>query len=175
MLSEACTPIGGTDAGNSDLTYAWSTGETSASITVNESGTYEVTVTDCKGCTAIDQVEVRIERPQAGTVSATQMNVSIENGRARLEASANGDAAVPAGYEQAYVLTRGEELFILETGVTPTFVVTAAGKFTIHSLVFDPATLDLSIVVPGQTTGFDVNNLLIQGGGSICGLSLIHI
>jgi hypothetical protein len=28
--------------------------------------------------------------------------------------------------------------------------------------------LDLSIVKPGVTTGFDVNGLLIQGGGKIC-------
>jgi hypothetical protein len=34
--------------------------------------------------------------------------------------------------------------------------------------VYDPATLDLSIVQFGVTTGFDVNGLLIQGGGSIC-------
>jgi len=36
-------------------------------------------------------------------------------------------------------------------------------------LVYDPLTLDLGIVVPGVTTGFDVNALLIQGGGTICG------
>ena len=29
-------------------------------------------------------------------------------------------------------------------------------------------TLDLGIVVLGETTGFDVNGLLVQGGGSIC-------
>ena len=40
--------------------------------------------------------------------------------------------------------------------------------YTIHTLVYDPTTLDLSIVVPGTTTGFDVNALLIQGGGTIC-------
>ena len=39
---------------------------------------------------------------------------------------------------------------------------------SIHTLVYDPSTLDLSIVQFGTTTGFDVNSLLIQGGGSIC-------
>ena len=34
--------------------------------------------------------------------------------------------------------------------------------------MFDPSTLDLSIVVPGTTTGSDVAALLIQGGGTIC-------
>ncbi len=46
--------------------------------------------------------------------------------------------------------------------------MTEGGSYTIHTLVYDPNTLDLSIVVPGVTTGFDVNGLLIQGGGSIC-------
>ncbi|MBK9401639.1 MAG: hypothetical protein IPN36_12510 [Bacteroidetes bacterium] len=44
----------------------------------------------------------------------------------------------------------------------------AGGIYTIHTLVYDPSTLNLGIVVPGTTTGFDVNALLIQGGGSIC-------
>jgi hypothetical protein len=34
--------------------------------------------------------------------------------------------------------------------------------------VYDPQTLDLGIVQLGVTTGFDVNGLLIQGGGAIC-------
>src|SRR5690606_15890185 len=39
----------------------------------------------------------------------------------------------------------------------------------IHTLVYDATTLDLNIVELGVTTGFDVNSLLIQGGGEICG------
>ncbi|MBK6543657.1 MAG: hypothetical protein IPG10_20850, partial [Flavobacteriales bacterium] len=34
-------------------------------------------------------------------------------------------------------------------------------------MVYDPNTLDLSIVELGVTTGFDVNGLLVQGGGAI--------
>jgi hypothetical protein len=49
-----------------------------------------------------------------------------------------------------------------------TFTVTSGGTYTIHTLVYNPATLDLSIVTPGVTTGFDVNGLLVQGGGTIC-------
>lgn len=40
------TPVGGT----APYTYSWSTGETTASITVNTSGTYTVTVADANGC-----------------------------------------------------------------------------------------------------------------------------
>ncbi len=35
-------------------------------------------------------------------------------------------------------------------------------------MVYNPDTLDLGIVQIGQTTGFDVNGLLQQGGGDIC-------
>ncbi|MBL0342786.1 MAG: hypothetical protein IPP71_18985 [Bacteroidetes bacterium] len=65
-------------------------------------------------------------------------------------------------------MTSGSGLVIEQVNATPTFTVTAGGNYTIHTLVYNPATLDLSIVVPGQTTGFDVNGLLVQGGGSIC-------
>jgi hypothetical protein len=79
-----------------------------------------------------------------------------------------GDAAVPAGYETLYVLTRGNGLIIRQVNTEPVFSVTQNGVYRIHTLVYDPSTLDLSIVQFGTTTGFDVNGLLIQGGGSIC-------
>jgi len=46
--------------GANEVTYLWSTGETSPSITVTESGTYSVTVTDCNGCEATDEVNISI-------------------------------------------------------------------------------------------------------------------
>jgi hypothetical protein len=75
---------------------------------------------------------------------------------------------VPAGFSTVYVLTNGEGLVIVNAGPVPSFEVTEEGLYTIHTLVYDPATLDLGIVEIGVTTGFDVNSLLIQGGGSIC-------
>jgi hypothetical protein len=68
-----------------------------------------------------------------------------------------------------YVLTQGVELVIVDAGATPDFLVPAEGSYTIHTLVYDPTTLDLGIIEIGVTTGFDVNALLIQGGGAICG------
>jgi hypothetical protein len=79
-----------------------------------------------------------------------------------------GNDVVPAGYQTLYVLTRGQGLVIRAVSTTPAFVVGQLGLWRIHTLVYDPATLDLSGVVFGQTTGFDVNGLLIQGGGEIC-------
>jgi uncharacterized protein (DUF2141 family) len=41
-------------------TYAWSTGDLTASATVNAAGTYTVTVTAANGCTATDEVTVTV-------------------------------------------------------------------------------------------------------------------
>ncbi len=41
------------DAGNPGATYAWSTGATTQTISVNTAGTYTVTITDPGGCTAV--------------------------------------------------------------------------------------------------------------------------
>ncbi|WP_299335903.1 T9SS type A sorting domain-containing protein [uncultured Psychroserpens sp.] len=104
----------------------------------------------------------------AGTMSTDMANVELSNGSATITATADGNAVIPEGYVQAFVLTQGEDLVILGAGGEPSFEVTEAGDYTIHSLVFNPDTLDLSIVQPGVTTGFDVFGLLIAGGGEIC-------
>jgi hypothetical protein len=103
----------------------------------------------------------------AGTLSGLN-KVCLESVGSTITATPNGDAFVPAGYSTVYVLTQGEGLVIVGAGAEPSFTVTEVGNYTIHTLVYDPATLDLSIVEPGVTTGFDVNSLLIQGGGEIC-------
>lgn len=92
-----------------------------------------------------------------------------QNNTVTIKATQAGDTIVPTGFRVLYVLTGGDSLTILQTNTTPSFTVNnPAGLFTIHTLVYNPATLNLGIVVPGQTTGFQVNRLLVQGGGSIC-------
>jgi hypothetical protein len=109
-----------------------------------------------------------IETPSAGSLTAAALYACFSGNSATLSATANGNAVVPAGYQTIYVLTSGSGLVIEQVNTTPDFTVNAQGLYTIHTLVYNPATLDLNIVVPGQTTGFDVNSLLVQGGGSIC-------
>ena len=105
---------------------------------------------------------------EAGDIDPASFVVCRQGGAATLTGIPAGNAVVPAGFQTLYVLTRGPGLVIRQVSATPQFTVNQLGIYTIHTLVYDPATLDLSIVVPGQTTGFDVNALLIQGGGSIC-------
>ena len=80
----ALTPSGATtfcDGGSVDLdadagfsTYAWSTGASTASITVTTAGSYDVTVTDVNGCigtTAAEAVTVNANPTPALTPSGT--------------------------------------------------------------------------------------------------------
>ncbi len=78
------------------------------------------------------------------------------------------DPVIPSGYNLIYILTSGSDLLIRDASPTPNFVISLPDNYTIHTLVYDPNTLDLGIINLGTTTGFDINDLLIQGGGDIC-------
>lgn len=51
------------NAGNPGLTFAWSTNEQVQEITIINSGTYTVTVSDTNGCSAVDSINVQIFPP----------------------------------------------------------------------------------------------------------------
>jgi hypothetical protein len=110
-----------------------------------------------------------VEAPDAGTITVANPQTCLINGMATINATPGGDAVIPAGYQVLYGLTEGAGLVIVDVQATPSFTVNQAGNYTVHTLVYNPATLDPSIVVLGTTTGFDVNGLLVQGGGNICG------
>ena len=121
-------------------------------------------------CASLDVAgaQFNVASPDAGDINPDQFLNCLDNGSATLTGNPQGNINVPAGYQVIYVLTRGQGLVIQQAGPNPQFTVTQTGLYRIHTLVYDPATLNLSIVVPGVTTGFDVNGLLVQGGGSIC-------
>jgi hypothetical protein len=109
-----------------------------------------------------------VDQPDAGTLTAVSPEFCFDGSNVTIAATPNGNASVPPGYQTIYVLTQGPNLVIQQVNATPSFTVSTPDLYTIHTLVYNPATLDLSIVTPGLTTGFDVNGLLVQGGGSIC-------
>lgn len=133
-------------------------------------GTYTVEV-DIDGCTTPVSATTIVEEtplPNAGSLVATG-NASVCSGElATIAAIPTVGKVIPNGFSEIYVLTSGTGLVIEQVNTAPNFEV-AAGSYTIHTLVYDPMTLDLGIVQFGQTTGFDVNSLLQQGGGDICG------
>jgi len=106
---------------------------------------------------------------ETGTLTADEATVCYAGSPITISATENDAPAVPSGFVVAYVLTSGTGLVIEATGTEASFEVDATGLYTIHTLVYDPATLDLGTIVIGETTGGDVNALLVQGGGAICG------
>jgi outer membrane scaffolding protein for murein synthesis (MipA/OmpV family) len=100
----------------------------------------------------------------AGTLTADASPVSLVSGVATISATPNGDISVPTGYLSLYVLTSGADLVIEQTNSTASFDVAEPGVYTIHTLVYDANTLDLSVVVIGQTTGGDVLGIITSNG-----------
>jgi gliding motility-associated-like protein len=50
---------------DTDLGFRWSTGDTLAALTINQAGTYQLTVTDAQGCSAMDSLQaVVLPAPQ---------------------------------------------------------------------------------------------------------------
>ncbi|MBP6696448.1 MAG: hypothetical protein KA175_02445, partial [Flavobacteriales bacterium] len=103
----------------------------------------------------------------AGALQPVKPLICYTGIEAFIQATVTAQPVVPSGYQVIYVLTQGPGLVIQNVSADPQFSV-GVGNYTIHTLIYDPNTLDLSIVELGVTTGFDVNGLLIQGGGAIC-------
>jgi|GEM_PF-1120313 len=104
----------------------------------------------------------------AGSLTPNPEMYCLIGSTVNLNALQTNDPVIPAGYNLLYVLTSGSDLLIQDAQPTPDFIVSVPNNYTIHTLVYDPNTLDLGIINLGSTTGFDVNDLLIQGGGDIC-------
>ncbi|MBK9146501.1 MAG: T9SS type A sorting domain-containing protein [Flavobacteriales bacterium] len=105
----------------------------------------------------------------AGTLTIDESPVCLMMGEAQVGATHGILPSVPSGYETAYVLTEGAGLTIVALSGGPVFTVSAPGSYTIHTIVYDPSTIDPGLIELGVTTGFDINALLVQGGGIICG------
>ncbi|TYA66023.1 T9SS type A sorting domain-containing protein, partial [Seonamhaeicola marinus] len=98
--------------------------------------------------------------------------ISCFDGSTTITAKAYDQAYIPNGYQQIFVLTEGFSLTILDVSSEPTFTVDNSGFFRIHSLVYNPDTLDLSVVQFGVTTGYDVVNLVTNN--NICASLDVH-
>jgi len=145
-------------------TTDWSVGETQWSILeiddVSGLGSHDFDQTACDAtseeCTAA-----------AGTLTAAELDTCFAGDPVTISATPNGDQVVPEGYSTLYVLTQGNNLIIQSVNEEPTFEVASEGLFTIHTLIYNGDStsddfLDLSIVVPGETSGVDVLNLVTE-------------
>ena len=140
-------------------------------------GAYSVTITDGHGCQAVQAINV----PDicgcdvyAGTLTADSTDICDQKPNMVISATPGGDAVVPAGYEVRYLLAKASTGVIKQVNTVPEFVIAGSGEFVIHSFIYDPTTFVLDSIHTGQTTVFDVNLQLIQGGGLICaGLDMV--
>lgn len=96
----------------------------------------------------------------AGSVTIANVNLALNNGSATISAAATTNSTVPAGYQVAYVLTKGASKTIVKTSATPSFTVTETGDYCVHVLVYDPTTLNLSTIQLGTTTAAQVLTMI---------------
>lgn len=141
---ELTTEVVGNSCGafspNEAITYLWSTGETTPTIMVSEPGIYEVTVTDCNGCTATGNVEL-VEKPQVMVDVETTDNQTIvcEGSSFTIAASSDAENLVWNTGETGPSITGTPE-------VTTTYTVTASSPDKCpasYSVVIEVINLDL--------------------------------
>src|SRR5690606_8472415 len=104
----------------------------------------------------------------ASTMTMDSTIICLQGGHASLTALPSSPGFVPPGFTTTYLLTRTNGLIIEQVSPMPTFSVGTVDVWRIHQLVHDPATLDLGLIQFGTTSAFDLQDLLLQGGGTLC-------
>ncbi|MEL6866877.1 MAG: SprB repeat-containing protein, partial [Bacteroidota bacterium] len=139
-----------------------------------EPGIYSLTITDAGGCTAT-MLNIPIADHctecdvAAGTITADWSPVCLDpNGPTSISATHDNNMYVPDGFTFTFFLATGNGLIILDQNGASSFDVNEAGTYTIHTLVYDTTTLDLDFIDFGNSSLFEINSLIIQGGGDIC-------
>ncbi len=105
----------------------------------------------------------------AGFVTVNVGPVCLVQGHAQITGTPSNDAVVPTGFTSLYILSRTNGLIVEQMGPTPVFTVGSVDVWRIHRLVYAPGTVDLGNVLLGQTSAFDLQALITQGGGEACG------
>ncbi|HMN04951.1 MAG TPA: T9SS type A sorting domain-containing protein [Flavobacteriales bacterium] len=105
----------------------------------------------------------------AGAMAGEAQTLCLEEGVAWLSGISYGDTVVPPGFHMGYLLSQGPDLVLMGWNEEPLFAVEATGTYHIHAFVNNPATLNTGTFDWGEMTVLDLNGLLLQGGGTICG------
>ncbi len=136
------------NAGNAGGSYAWSTGATTSSITVNTPGIYSVSVTNTSGCVGGDTINVMPGMmPNAGTINFT-------NASPTFSFSSMGGSPGMHGW------SFGDGTF--DTAATPTHTYTANGTYTVSYVVRNPCGSDTATTTV-TVTNIGVNTVTLNG------------
>ncbi len=150
-MTSQLTATGGT-------TYVWNTGSVQPTITVSQSGIYQVTVTNAQGCTKSESVQVTVNPlPQIDILGNTTF-------------CENGSTVLTANGASTYVWSTGE--------TTPSIIVNAFGSYGVTGTSSQGCVNTASVValvsplptitIVGDTNvcGMDSAILVVQGGTS---------
>jgi len=154
------------DAGNSGMTYLWTTGEISQTILVNSSNTYGVDVTNLNGCVGTD--EITITSTSDMFVINLGADKNICDGE---ELILNPNPSISQNY--TYLWSNGagtSTLTVNESGTYSVIVRDDTGneksdeiEVIVHALPIVDLGEDITLY-DGETTTFDAGN---SGSGSI--------
>lgn len=136
------------------VSYQWSNGATTPTITVNptSSGTYTVTVTDCKGCTSTDQVNITVYPLPQATING---NLSIcTGGSTFLTASGGTTYTWSTGETSSGILVNPPSTQTYTVTVSSALGCTASSSVTVvvHPLPSPVISGDLEICRGESTT-----------------------
>lgn len=146
VQTDPCTGTATLDAGPGYLSYAWSVGSQSgALITVNQSGSYSVTVNDGNGCTGSSNVMVDIPIVQTVAIAGTTTFCT----------GSNATLTATPGFG-AYLWSTGETGNTISVSQSGVFTITATDALGCTSTASTVATA-FPIPVPG-----------INGPQSVC-------
>lgn len=157
--------------GTSPYTYLWSNSQISASITGLAAGTYSVTVTDNKSCTA--NASIIITQPAAFSVSVSSTNISCNGGN-------NGSSTATAGGgtgPYSYLWSGGQ--------TTPSVNNLSAGAFSVtvtdnngctssaSGNITQPAAITLTVSSTNAACGISNGSATVSAGGGTGSISFL--
>lgn len=128
-----CTSLGNLDSKNPKFDVLWSTGETTSSINVNETGLYSVVITNAK-CKAADSVFVRMSRVLDLVASADKDTVGY-NDEVTFSASASDIAQWKWDFEDGDFSDQQSPKYIYQNEGTYHPTVTATNSYGCQSSV----------------------------------------
>jgi len=86
---------------NVPVTYLWSTGETTPSVTISETGLYSVTVTTPSDCVLSDTIEVTLQPAQIVHIQSNQAFLALPAGASAYQWYRGGQA-IPGAIQQTF-------------------------------------------------------------------------
>jgi len=115
---------------------------------------------------------VRLKRPvceaKTGKLIALETSIILQNDSATLQTVVETAPVVPLGFNKIYLLTRGENLEIINYDTIPTFTVNEVGHYRIHTLIIETTFLNLEAINSNEVSIFRLRNFLKGNKNNFC-------